>query len=475
MGSERILILEDQELVRASLADSLRSAGYQVEAQAEARGALEAVRQRPPDLLLVDIQLTASDRGGLDFLKTVHGQDPGLPALVVSGRDTRENLFEAGRLGALAFLPKGSFGEEELLAAVREALRRGEEAQPTDLPDSALARMLGESHIMRQLKQRIRRYAPLDMPVLITGATGTGKELVAHALHECAPSRCDHPLVVVNCGAIPETLIESHLFGHRKGAFTGAVQDAPGLIRQAAGSTLFLDEVGELSPAAQQRLLRFLEDGLVQSVGDTRNEKVATRVVAATNQDLVDAVRHERFREDLHFRLNVLPLELPALRERREDIPPLAAHYLRRAAVRNGLRPSRLAPEAVRALQQWDWPGNIRELKNVMGRLAALCDDGEITLQDVEREAPCSFSSLLSTIVLPASGTASAYGQTTGSLDQTVVLDFPHTVAEIRHLKDFRHDMQCAYVKLAIQLCGGNVTKAAEKLGVDRTSMYGYM
>jgi DNA-binding NtrC family response regulator len=481
MAAERILILEDQEQVRASLADSLQSAGYRVEAHAEAEGAREALRHRPVDLLVVDIQLAAADRGGLDFLRAVRAFDPGLPAVVVSGRDTRDNVFEAGRLGAQAFLSKGSFGEAELLAAVEEALRHFENGGAPDAPGSALERMLGQSRSMRRLKAQIRRFAPLDMPVLISGATGTGKELAAHALHECAPERCGRPLTVVNCGAIPETLIESHLFGHKRGSFTGAVQDAAGLIRQAAGSTLFLDEVGELSPAAQQRLLRFLEDGLVRSVGDTREERVCTRVVAATHRDLGEAVRRGHFREDLFYRLNVLPLVLPPLRERPEDLPLLADYFLREAARQNGLPARRLAANAHTVLATHDWPGNIRELRNLMGRLAALCDGGEITVHDVEREAPVALPlpvhpspPLPQDTALPV-GTSSASSSRGPEAWPEAVPDFPRTVAEIRHLKDFRHEVQRAYVQHAIRLCGGNVTKAAQRLGVDRTSVYGYL
>ena len=469
MAGESILILEDHEQVRAALGDSLSASGYRIRVFADSEAAFAELTKRPPDLLLVDIQLAAADRGGLDFLKSVRAVDPYLPAIIVSGKDTKDNLFEAGRLGAHTFLTKGAFGEEDLLAAIEDALRRFENSAVPASSNSALDRLLGQSRPMLRLKAQIKRFAPLDMPVLITGPTGSGKELVAHALHECAPARCEKPLVVVNCGAIPETLIESHLFGHRRGSFTGAVQDQPGLIRQAAGSTLFLDEIGELSPAAQQRLLRFLEDGLVQSIGDTRCEMVVTRVVAATHQRLQEEFQLGRFREDLLYRLNVLPLTLPPLRERLDDIPLLAEHYLQRAAQRNSLPLRKLSAVALAALASHDWPGNVRELKNLMGRLAAW--------SEVEAISPLELGPL---------GQPVAHATQPGESPQACaspvptpltsgVPEFPRTVEEIQHLRDFRHELLRAYAQHAVRLCGGNVTRAAEALGVDRTSMYTYL
>jgi DNA-binding NtrC family response regulator len=407
---------------------------------------------------MLDIHLPGAPRGGLEFLRRLRTTEPALPVIMVSGKDTKENLLEAGALGVRSFLAKGEFGETELFDAVFRALE--------SIPDKntggrhGVNRLLGDSLSMRRLRSQIQRFARLDMPVMIMGSTGSGKELVAQALHDEAPDRSDKALVVVNCAAIPESIMESHLFGHRRGAFTGAIQDHPGLIQQARDSTLFLDEVGELSPAAQQRFLRFLETGQVQAVGERGFSMVHARVVTASHQDLAQLVRVGRFREDLWFRLNVLTVELPALRDRVEDLEELSCHFLDQASERNRLPRRRCSMAALNLMRSYDWPGNVRELRNLMERLLANSEAPEVDVEELRLQLP------------PA--TRESASIECDSRTEDGVGNFPQRVEEIQPLRHWRTQQVQAYVKHVLQLCGGNVTRTSELLGIDRTTLYSY-
>ncbi|MFA7330194.1 MAG: sigma-54 dependent transcriptional regulator [Candidatus Delongbacteria bacterium] len=457
--SARIMLVEDDQDVVASLSESLSSQGYEIDFAEDLTTALVLLTTRPPDLVLLDIHLPGAPRGGLELLRRLRTMSPRLPVIMVSGKDSKENLLEAGGLGVCAFLSKGEFGEQDLFSAVVQALesrppRAGEER-------GGVGRLLGESLSMRRLRSQIQRFAPLDMPVMITGPTGCGKELVAQALHEEAPGRSERPLVVVNCAAIPESIMESHLFGHRRGAFTGAIQDHPGLIQQANGSSLFLDEVGELSPAAQQRFLRFLETGQMQAVGDRKSSQVQTRVITASHQDLVHQVRIGRFREDLWFRLNVLTVETPTLKERMEDLEQLCRHFLDQASQRNHLPPRRCSEAALDVLRRHDWPGNVRELRNLMERLVATSDTPWVEVEELHALLP-HHPEFHQGAARPAGGEDSGVGI------------FPHCVEEIQPLRSWRVQQVQNYVQHALRLCGGNVTRAAELLHIDRTTLYSY-
>ena len=469
-GHQRILILEDDAVVASSLRDSLGSQGYQVALAANAQQAQQEMSKHPADLLLLDIALPGAPRGGLEYLHQLRATQPRLPVVVVSGKDSKANLLEAGGLGARQFLTKGEFGEQELFDVVAQALQ-GLECEVQD-GTVGVERLLGRSRVMRILRALIQRFAPLDMPVLIHGPTGSGKELVACALHEEAPARMGRPLVVVNCAAMPESIMESHLFGHRRGAFTGAIEDHPGLIQQAQGSTLFLDEVGELSLAAQQRFLRFLESGQIQAVGGRQSSQVQVRVVTASHQDLMKRVEAGRFREDLWFRLNVLNLTVPPLREREEDIELLAGQFLRAAADRNQLPRRQLTAAALERLCRYDWPGNVRELRNMMERLMAGAEHPSVEEAEIRQLLPVQVdggpaSSLPPATVAPPTSRLSDQPGTAGK--------FPQTVEEIQPLRQWRMQQQQEYVKRVMQLCQGNVTRAAELLDVDRSTIYAHL
>ncbi|MDP2360742.1 MAG: sigma-54 dependent transcriptional regulator [bacterium] len=461
MGAPHILILEDNRNVAESLRESLCSEGYVVGLAQDAAQARRQTQDRVPDLLLLDIGLSGAHQGGLDFLRELRPRAPRLPVVVVSGKDTTENLLEAGRLGVVQFLSKSDLNETMLLDTVRKAL---DAARPDPADERrGVGRLLGSSLPMRRLREQILNYAPLDMPVMISGETGSGKELVAKALHEEAPGRADRPLTIVNCAAIPESIIESHLFGHRKGAFTGAIHDHPGIIQQAEGSTLFLDEVGELSHDAQKRLLRFLESGEVQAVGQTDYTHVRARVVTASHQNLSQRALEGRFRPDLRFRLDVLKLNLPSLRERREDVEELAHVFLDAVARRNNLPTRSLSRAALGLLQDHDWPGNVRELRNLMDGLLA---GSRHPVVDVDEIRP-----LLSTI--HDHGHAGPWdGAWPGGASTDSVGFLPQSVEEIQPLRQWRQDIQREYIQQVLRLCQGNVTRCAELLAVDRTTIY---
>jgi DNA-binding NtrC family response regulator len=455
----RILLVEDDRDVISSLTESLASQDYEVDFAEDLTTARALLAQRPPGLVLLDIHLPGAPRGGLDLLAKLRESHPDLPVIMVSGKDSKQNLLEAGALGVKYFLSKGEFGEKELFAAIGDVLKR-----PVDTADPArqgVARLLGESLAMRQLKAQIQRYAPLDMPVMIMGPTGSGKEEVARALHEEAPGRGAKPLVVVNCAAIPESIMESHLFGHKRGSFTGATHDHVGLIRQAEGGTLFLDEIGELSPAAQQRFLRFLETGEVQPVGDRGSFRVQTRVLTASHQELDRLVALGRFREDLWFRIHVLSLTVPALKERPEDLPVLCRHFQALASARNHLPLRELSREAERFLAGYSWPGNLRELRNIMFRVLA-GTSGPVTLEELKG-------------LLVSGGGASPISPRATLVNDPSVGFFPQSVEEIQPLRSWRSRLVQTYVQRALDLCGGNVTRASEILQVDRTTLYAYM
>jgi len=455
----RILLVEDDRDVISSLTESLASQDYEVDFAEDATTARALLAQRPPRLVLMDIQLPGAPRGGLDLLAKLRESHPELPVIMVSGKDSKQNLLEAGALGVKYFLSKGEFGEKELFAAIGDVLKRPlEHETPTR---TGVARLLGESLAMRQLKAQIQRYAPLDMPVMILGPTGSGKEEVANALHEEAPGRCSKPIVVVNCAAIPESIMESHLFGHKRGSFTGATHDHVGLIRQAEGGTLFLDEIGELSPAAQQRFLRFLETGELQPVGDRSTFRVQSRVITASHQELDRLVVQGRFREDLWFRIHVLSLSVPALKERVEDLPVLCRHFQSLASDRNHLSVRELTPDAQRFLSGYSWPGNLRELRNLMFRILA-GSKGPVTLEELKT-------------LLVSNGSESSISRHAPFTNNLNVEIFPQSVGEIQPLRSWRSRLVQVYVQRTLDLCGGNVTRASEILQVDRTTLYAYL
>jgi two-component system nitrogen regulation response regulator NtrX len=380
----RILVVDDEDGIRNVLSQLLEYEDHEVRAAASAMEALALYPDFRPDLTFLDVKMPRVD--GLDALSEIRELDPHAQVVMMSGHGTIETAIEATRRGAYDFLEK-PLDTERILLVLRNALdQRGLLAENARLRGEVESRhqIVGKSFAIRQVLERLERVAPTDARVLITGENGTGKELVARAIHRLSP-RAERPFIEVNCAAIPTELIESELFGHVKGSFTGAIEDRAGKFELADGGTLFLDEIGDMSLAAQAKVLRALQEGLITRVGGARPIKVDVRVLAATNKDLEDEIRHGRFREDLFYRLNVIPLHVPPLRERREDIPMLVQHFARLAASDAALRPRHFADEALELLQAMEWPGNVRELRNTVERLMILAPGDPISGTDVER------------------------------------------------------------------------------------------
>jgi len=437
-----VLIADDEESMRHLLAVILKDRGYEVRAVSNGEEALKELAARDYDLVLSDVRMPRMD--GLTLLRKALETRPDLTFIVMSAYGTHDTAIEAMKAGAYDYVSK-PFKPDEVVLVLRKAEERERLARENRRLRTELAagyrfeNIVGASDAMQEILRQVRKVAPLKATVLLTGESGTGKELVARAIHELSP-RASFPFVAVNCGAIPGELIESELFGHVKGAFTDASRDKKGLASEADGGTLFLDEIGELPPHLQVKLLRFLQEEEVRRVGDTRSEKVDVRVVAATARDLPRAVKEGQFREDLFYRLNVVGIRLPSLRERPSDIPPLVRHFL---AKYQRLRPdapiSGVSPPAMEALQAYRWPGNVRELEHAVERAVVLAEGselGEDDLPDELRAAPRRTPPL----ILPE-----------GSLS----------------VKRAARAVEEQLIRKALEQTGGNRTRAAELLEIS--------
>jgi len=430
----RLLVVDDEPNVRRAIRQFFEDQGHAVAEAGSVREAREALRAEPPDLVLLDVRMPGED--GLSLLREVAAGPEAPLVVMMSGHATVELAVQATRMGAHDFLEKPPDPERWSLA-VRNSLEvlrlRRENARLRGAP--APEALLGDSPAMQELRAAIHKAGPTLGRVLIQGENGTGKELVALALHALSP-RAGGPFIKLNCAALPRDLVESELFGHEKGAFTGAAVAKPGRLELAQGGTLFLDEVGDLSAEAQAKFLRVLETGEYERVGGVKPLRSDARVLSATNKDLPALVKKGEFREDLYFRLHVVPLRVPPLRERPGDAALLARHYLDLFAAQHD-RPRRdLTPEAVEALEHHRWPGNVRELKNLMERLVILAEPGPVSAAEVERALPPE--------ELPA-----------GS-DLRAVLD----------------GAERAEVQRALAAAGWNVSEAADALGIDRASLH---
>jgi len=445
----QLLIVEDDEKIRASLLLQLREEGFaptSVTSAEEALAMLEPTRSPLPDLLLLDVRLRKMS--GVELVRRLNeiGRLP--PTIIISGEASISETVEALRIGVHDFIEK-PFTRERLLQSIRnalerEALRREVASLKADLGGEP--EILGSSPALEELRQRIAQAAPTDGRILILGESGTGKELVASALHR--QSRRSHrPFIKINCAAIPPDLIEDELFGHARGAFTDAKTAKPGLFEEADGGTLFLDEIGDMELTVQSRLLRVLEDGRVRRIGETRDRQVDVRVIAATHRDLEESVRAGRFREDLYFRLAHLPLSVPSLRERREDVRGLFHHFLERFSRQHRARPKRVDPEVYPYLENYPWPGNVRELRNLCERLVVFGGDpvtpGQLPSGFFEPTRPPESGLLL----LPAA--------------------FP-----ILPLREFKARCEREYIESVLQRTRWNVSAAARLLDVQRTYLH---
>jgi len=375
-----VWIVDDDQSVRWVLEKALKQADMETRSFERAEHLLEAIDEGAPDVLLTDVRMPGMS--GLALLERLRTTQPDLPIIVITAHSDLENAVAAYKGGAFEYLPK-PFDIDEAVELVHKAARMAG-AEETDMPDApdAMASMIGQAPAMQEVFRSIGRLAGSSMTVLITGESGTGKELVARALHEHSP-RANKTFVALNTSAIASELLESELFGHEKGAFTGADSRRIGRFEQADGGTLFLDEIGDMSPALQTRLLRVLAESEFYRVGGQTPIRVDVRVIAATNQDLARAVKESRFREDLFHRLNVIRINTPPLRQRREDIPLLLRHYLADAAEEIGTPAKAIDAEALESLQSYSWPGNVRQLVNASRRLTVTAPGGVITAQDI--------------------------------------------------------------------------------------------
>jgi len=385
--SHRVLIVDDEAGIRQALKQVLEYEDLEVKVAASGGEAINLYSEFRPHLVFLDVKMAGLD--GLETLTRLRNVDASPQIVMISGHGTIATAVEATQRGAFDFLEK-PLDTDRLLLTVRNALAHaelvGENARLRQAAEDRYA-MVGDSPALQEVRELIEKVGPTSARVLITGENGTGKELVARAIHAASPRR-DRPLVEVNCAAIPSELIESELFGHMKGSFTGAFADRAGKFEQADGGTLFLDEIGDMSLSAQSKLLRVLQEGVVTRIGGAKPIQVDVRVLAATNKDLEIEIAESRFREDLLYRLNVVPIEVPPLRDRLEDVPALVAHFAEQLGASAGVPGKRFAEEAVRRLQTRPWPGNIRELRNAVERALILAPGKVVTGADVDRLLP---------------------------------------------------------------------------------------
>jgi len=440
-----VLIVDDEPNIRRMLGSLLRAEEYRVREAGSGLSALAEVRSEEPDVMFLDLRMP--EQGGLEALPKLREAAPTLPIIMMSGQATLADAVRATQLGAFHFIEK-PLSPEAVLVTLRSALELRQARELNRVLQAELGtegEMVGRSPALAAVQKMIARVAPTEARVLITGESGTGKELAAAAIHRQS-SRASGPFVRVNCAAIPRDLVESELFGHERGAFTGATERRRGRFELADRGTLFLDEVGDLSADAQAKLLRALEAGEIERVGGSEVVPVDVRFVAATNKDLRAEVGAGRFREDLFFRLHVIPLHLPPLRERPEDVPLLVQHFLARGHMRGGLRPPRFAPPALDALGVHAWPGNVRELANIVERLAILHSGGEVGAREVRA-------------VLAGSGNGAPPEHGFQQDDE-------------RSLAERLDGYERRLLLDAIQGAGGSVAEAARRLRTDRANLY---
>jgi two-component system nitrogen regulation response regulator NtrX len=445
-----ILVVDDEPGVRSSVAGVLRDESFDVDVVGTGEECLDRVAQRSYDVIVLDIWLPGID--GLTTLQRLGERRVDAQVVIISGHGNIESAVRAIKMGAFDFIEK-PLSLEKTVLVVRNALRQKDLETENRALRARVDRqetMVGESPAMRHLREEVAMAAPTNGRVLILGENGTGKELVARTIHQQSRRR-GGPFVEVNCAAIPEELIESELFGHVRGAFTGSVADKPGRFEQANGGTIFLDEIGDMSLKTQAKVLRVLQEQVMERVGGTQRIKVDVRVLAATNKDLPAEIRDGRFREDLYFRLNVIPIFVPPLRDRPEDIPLLADHFMALMAAEYGRRPKRLAPEAVARLQHYPWPGNVRELRNTIERLIIMVAGDTITAQDL-----AFLGGDDGTFLGPGATDTDQRGPRSG----------------LGRLAEARDQFEKDFILRALAAAHGNMSKTAEMLGVERSNLY---
>jgi two-component system, NtrC family, nitrogen regulation response regulator NtrX len=441
VAGEHILIVDDEPAIRSTLRDVLEDEGYRVSAVGGGADAVRFFADELPDLTFLDIWMDRMD--GLETLAEIKRSRPEAVVVMISGHGTIETAVKATRLGAYDFVEK-PLSLEKILVTVNRALDHARLERENATLRASLdqrAEIIGESAAIRALVEQIATAAPTTGRVLIHGENGSGKELVARTIH-VRSARHGHPFVDVNCAAIPEDLIESELFGHEKGAFTGALARRRGKFELADGGTLFLDEIGDMSLKTQAKVLRSLEEQAFERVGGKDTIKVDVRVIAASNRDLPALIREGRFRDDLYYRLNVIPIEVPALRTRKDDIPALVSHFINQFCAENGKHAKTLSGEAMGYFLAYDWPGNVRELRNMVERLVIMAPGPVITADDLP--AP----------LRPKEAAA------------------PAGDARDRSLKDARDNFERSFIIAELRTNDWNVTRTADRLGIERSHLY---
>jgi two-component system nitrogen regulation response regulator GlnG len=460
--SGRILVVDDDAAIRTVVRESLRRAGHLVETVPTLADMRRALVDFAPDVLVTDVMLPDGD--GLEHVPDILRRHPGLPVIVLSARNTLATAVRATEQGAFDYLPK-PFDLEELARAVTGALA-GRVSVPYEASDGGHDMpLIGRSPAMQTVFRTIARVVPNDLTVLILGESGTGKELVARAIHDLGP-RGSYPFVPVNMAAIPRELIESELFGHERGAFTGAAQRTAGRFEQAAGGTLFLDEIGDMPLEAQTRLLRVLQEGEFTTVGGARHIRADVRVIAATNKDIERLVAEGGFREDLYYRLNVVPVRLPALRQRSEDVGELARHFLERAAA-DGLPRKTLDEAAVARLTRHTWPGNVRELENLMRRLAALVREERVGVAAIEAQFGGGGGAEPAQAMEADGGLAGSVELHLARYFASFGRDLPPDGLYDRLLAE----IEAPLLRIALAAAKGNQIRAARLLGINRNTL----
>jgi len=476
----KVMLVEDDLLSIQIVTEILRAEGHEVIPFNEGAGAMEAMERLAPEIVITDLNLGKHGPTGMDVLKRARALTPPAIVIVITGFGSFEIAVEATKLGAFDYLQK-PFKAIELRLKLWKALSHSEVVSENAYLRKELkkkyqfSQIVGSAPPMQQVFRMVERVADTESTVLLRGESGTGKEMVAKALHFNS-RRGAAPFVPINCSALPEHLLESELFGHRKGAFTGAIADKKGLFHEADGGTIFLDEIGSMSAVLQSRLLRVLQEREVRAVGDNVPVYVNVRVIAATNEPLEQRIKEGTFREDLYYRLNVISIQLPPLRERRDDIALLVAHFLRVKAADRGLKPYSISRRALEALHGHAWPGNVRELENAIERASALCEDCFIKLADLPPNlhglANPDFSDVEVALAHTGDTTIVAVAPKPGTGPHPVPPVASPLNQPVGQLKDFLRDQESAYIQRAIAHAGGDKEQAAKALGVSLATLY---
>jgi len=463
----KILVIDDEGAIRDSLRMILEYEDYQFVGAASGQEGLALAQRERPDLVLLDIKMPGMD--GMEVLRKLHALDETLPVVMISGHGTTATAVDAIRSGATDFLDK-PLSSERVIVTLRNALTQSElrtENRELRLAMESRYEIVGQSPALRQVLEAVKRAAPTNATVMLLGESGVGKELVARTIHRNSP-RNGQRFVQVNCAAIPEELIESELFGHEKGSFTGATEKQIGKFEQADRGTIFLDEVGDMSPKTQAKVLRVLQEQEVERLGSARTTKVDVRVISATNKNLDEAIQRGEFREDLFFRLNVIPITVPPLRERRDDIPALVQHFARRSSEEHNLKPKKFDSSAMEVLQRYRWRGNIRELRNAVERLLIMAPNDIIRADDLPREYSSSTATATAApaIARPVAPPADENGS---AASESRDAEAPATGGTLREFKDAA---ERAYLVQKLRENAWNISKTAEVIDTPRSNLY---